>query len=111
VLDTNVRVFIKPFQIGNSEDNITKSSDEVLTRFEAIDSSVKTVSLHEQNILASMEEQESGGKQILESIGRLRDITSSVRKGADDMAESGKTLVRETDDFIRTSKETGGRKQ
>jgi len=53
-----------------------------------------------------MEEQEIGGKQILESIGRLREITSSVKKGSDNMAESGKTLVQETDGFIKTSRET-----
>jgi len=93
-------------KIKSSIDNITKSSDEVLARFEAIDSGVKTVSKHEQNILSSMEEQETGGKQILESISRLRDITSSVKNGSDNMAESGKTLVKETDGFIKTSKET-----
>jgi len=93
-------------KIKASIDNITKSSDEVLSRFGAIDTSVKTVSQHEQNILSAMEEQETGGKQILESISRLRDITSSVKKGSDRMAESGNTLVRETDEFIKTSKET-----
>jgi methyl-accepting chemotaxis protein len=92
-------------KIKASIDSITKSSDDVLARFGAIDSSVKTVSEHEQNILNSMEEQETGGKQMLESIGRLRDITSSVKKGSDRMAESGETLVRETDGFIKTSKE------
>jgi methyl-accepting chemotaxis protein len=93
-------------KIKTSIDNITKSSDEVLSRFGAIDTGVKTVSQHEQNILNAMEEQEVGGRQILESINRLRDITSSVKKGSDNMAESGKTLVRETDGFIKTSKET-----
>jgi methyl-accepting chemotaxis protein len=93
-------------KIKTSIDNITKSSDEVLERFGAIDSSVKTVSKHEQNILGAMEEQETGGKQILESIGRLKDITLSVKKGSDNMAESGKSLVKETDGFIKTSKET-----
>jgi methyl-accepting chemotaxis protein len=93
-------------KIKSSIDNITKSSGEVLARFGAIDTSVKTVSQHEQNILSSMEEQEIGGKQILESIGRLRDITSSVKKGSDNMAESGRTLVKETEEFIKTSKET-----
>jgi len=92
-------------KIKASIDNITKSSDEVLARFDAIDSSVKTVSEHEENILRSMEEQETGGKQILQSISRLRDITASVKKGSDDMAESGKTLVKETDQFIKTSQE------
>jgi methyl-accepting chemotaxis protein len=93
-------------KIKSSIDNITKSSDEVLARFGAIDSSVKTVSLHEQNILHAMEEQEVGGKQILESIGRLRDITHSVKNGSDNMAESGKLLIEETNGFIETSKET-----
>jgi len=93
-------------KIKASIDNITKSSGEVLARFGAIDSSVKTVSEHEQNILNAMEEQEVGGKQILESISRLRDLTTSVKKGSDHMAESGETLVRETDGFIKTSKET-----
>jgi len=92
-------------KIKASIDNITKSSNDVLDRFGAIDSTVKTVSEHEQNILKAMQEQETGGRQILESISRLRDITHSVKKGSDDMAESGKTLVKETDEFIRTSQE------
>jgi methyl-accepting chemotaxis protein len=92
-------------KIKASIDNITKSYNDVIDRFGAIDSSVKTVSEHEQNILNAMEEQETGGKQILESIGRLREITSSVKKGSGDMAESGETLVKETDGFIKTSKE------
>jgi CheY-like chemotaxis protein len=95
-------------KIKSSIDNMTQSSDEVLSRFGAIDSSVKTVSQHEENILNTMKEQEIGGRQILESISRLRDITSSVKKGSDNMAESGETLVRETDGFINTSKETVG---
>jgi len=90
-------------KIKASIDNITKSSDDVLARFGAIDSSVKTVSQHEQNILHAMEEQEIGGKQILESISRLRDITYAVKKGSDDMAKSGETLVKETNEFIKTS--------
>jgi len=92
-------------KIKASIDSITKSSNNVLDRFGAIDSSVKTVSEHEQNILNAMQEQETGGKQILESIGILRDITHSVKKGSDDMAKSGETLVKETDEFIKTSQE------
>jgi CheY-like chemotaxis protein len=53
-----------------------------------------------------MEEQEVGGKQILESISRLRDITGSVKNGSDQMAVSGETLVKETSGLIETSKET-----
>jgi methyl-accepting chemotaxis protein len=93
-------------KIKTSIDNITKSSNDVLNRFGAIDTSVKTVAIHEQNILGAMEEQETGGKQILESISRLREITLSVKKGSDHMAEAGEILVKETDEFIKTSRET-----
>jgi methyl-accepting chemotaxis protein len=91
-------------KIKTSIDNITKSSNEVLARFGAIDTGVKTVSEHEQNIRNSMEEQEAGGKQMLETVSRLRDITVSVRKGADDMSRSGEELVKKTHNFIDISK-------
>jgi methyl-accepting chemotaxis protein len=90
-------------KIKASIDNITKSSNDVLTRFSAIDSGVKTVSEHEQNIRNAMEEQEEGGRQILESVGRLKDITISVKKGAENMAQSGGDLVNKTDEFIKIS--------
>jgi CheY-like chemotaxis protein len=91
-------------KIKSSIDNITKSSNEVLARFGAIDTGVKTVSEHEQNIRNSMEEQEAGGKQMLESVSRLRDITVSVTKGTENMSKSGEELVKTTDNFINISK-------
>ena len=90
-------------KIKSSIDNISRSSNEVLARFEAIDTGVKTVSEHEQNIRNAMEEQEAGGKQILESVGRLKDITSSVKKGTENMSKSGVELVKETHSFIKIS--------
>ena len=92
-------------KIKASIDNITKSSNEVLERFEAIDTGVKTVSEHELNIRHAMEEQETGGKQILDAIGRLKEITVSVQKGSEDMSKSGGDLIRETDEFIKISNE------
>ena len=86
-------------KIKASIDNITKSSDDALARFGAISSEVKTVSEHEMNIRSAMEEQEAGGKQILEAIGRLREITVSVHKGSEDMYKSGDDLLRETGEF------------
>jgi CheY-like chemotaxis protein len=50
-----------------------------------------------------MEEQETGGKQILNAISRLKEITVSVQKGSEDMSKSGGDLVRETDEFIKIS--------
>jgi len=90
-------------KIKNSIDSITKSSDDVLNRFEAIDTGVRTVSEHELNIRNAMEEQEAGGKQILDSVSRLQDITLSVKKGAEDMADSGRGLIKETNEFINIS--------
>jgi methyl-accepting chemotaxis protein len=90
-------------KIKTSIDNITKSSNEVLARFGAIDTGVKTVTEHEQNIRNSMEEQEAGGKQMLESVSRLKDINISVKKGTEDMSNSGVELVNKTHNFIKIS--------
>ena len=90
-------------KIKASIDNITKSSDEVLNRFGAIATGIKTVSHHELNIRHAMEEQEVGGRQILDSVARLKEITISVKKGSEDISSVGEDLVRETDDFIKLS--------
>jgi methyl-accepting chemotaxis protein len=90
-------------KIKASIDSITKSSNDVLARFEVIDTEVKIVSEHELNIRSAMEEQEAGGKQILESIDRLKDITTSVKKGSDDMSESGEELIKEINAFVSIS--------
>jgi len=92
-------------KIKASIDSITLSSNEVIARFDAIDTGVKTVSEHELNIRHAMEEQEVGGKQILESISVLRDITSSVKKGSEDMEDSGEQLISKTHEFINISGE------
>jgi methyl-accepting chemotaxis protein len=84
-------------------DSITKSSNEVLARFEVIDSGVKTVSEHELSIRRAMEEQKSGGQQILVSIGRLKDITSSVKTSSDNMDKTGEELIEKTNEFINIS--------
>jgi len=93
-------------KIKASIDSITVSSEEVLSRFEVIDNGVKTVSTHELNIRNAMEEQEVGGKQILESIERLKEISVSVKQGAEGMMEHGDQVNRQTDEFIGISKET-----
>jgi len=92
-------------KIKASIDSITISSNEVLSRFEVIDSGVKTVSTHELNIRNAMEEQEVGGKQILESMNLLKETSVSVKKGAGDMLQSGDHLNRQTSDFIKISNE------
>ncbi|MCL1992019.1 MAG: methyl-accepting chemotaxis protein [Spirochaetes bacterium] len=95
-------------KIKASIDNITKSSDEVLSRFEAIDTGVKTVFQNGQSILHAMQEQEEGGRQILEAVGHLNDITGFVKKGSKDMTEAGKSLASEAGVLMKLSGESAG---
>jgi methyl-accepting chemotaxis protein len=92
-------------KIKASIDSITVLSNDVLSRFGVIDTKVKTVSIHEENIRNAMEEQEVGGKQILDSMERLKEISVTVKKGAADMLESGDHLNKQTTEFIKISNE------
>jgi methyl-accepting chemotaxis protein/CheY-like chemotaxis protein len=93
-------------KIKASIDGITASSNDVLSRFAVIDMKVKTVSTHEKNIRDSMEEQEAGGKQILDTMTRMKEISVTVKGSAADMSESGDNLTRQTRDFIKISNES-----
>jgi CheY-like chemotaxis protein len=50
-----------------------------------------------------MEEQEEGGVQILDSVGRLKELTLSVKDGTAKMSEAGKRVIKETGEFIAVS--------
>ncbi|MDR1930153.1 MAG: methyl-accepting chemotaxis protein, partial [Treponema sp.] len=52
-------------KIKDSIDKITRSTDGVLSKFEAIDQGVRTVSEQTENIRNAMEEQNTGSQQIL----------------------------------------------
>ncbi|MDR2072265.1 MAG: methyl-accepting chemotaxis protein [Spirochaetaceae bacterium] len=82
-------------KIKSSIDRITKSTDEVLNKFEAIDASVKTVADQAENIRNAMEEQSVGSQQILEVIGQLNNITDEVKNGSDEMLEGSKEVIME----------------
>jgi methyl-accepting chemotaxis protein len=82
-------------KIKDSIDKITRSTDAVLDKFEAIDSGVRTVSDQEDHIRAAMEEQGEGSKQILEAISRLNEITTQVKNSSAGM-HSGSTKVIDT---------------
>ncbi|MDR3249109.1 MAG: methyl-accepting chemotaxis protein, partial [Treponema sp.] len=82
-------------KIKDSIDKITRATDSVMNKFEAIDSGDKTVSVQEENIRAAMEEQSVGSQQILEVIGQLSEITQSVKNGSDSMLEGSKEVIAE----------------
>jgi methyl-accepting chemotaxis protein len=82
-------------KIKDAIDKITKSTNEVLKRFEAIGSGVKTVSDQEENIRNAMEEQNEGSKQILEAISRLNEITQMVKSSSAEMLEGSREVIQE----------------
>jgi methyl-accepting chemotaxis protein len=83
-------------KIKDSIDKITKSTDAVLNKFEAIDSGVKIVSEQEENIRNAMEEQNTGSQQILEAISQLNEITQQVKSGSIEMLEGSKEVIQES---------------
>ena len=96
-------------KIKESIDNITRSTDNVLSKFEAIDSGVKIVSNEEENIRNAMEEQGVGSKQILEAIGQLNEITQEVKSDSLQMLEGSKEIITEGKNLEKVTQEiTGG---
>jgi methyl-accepting chemotaxis protein len=83
-------------KIKGSIDKITKSTDAVLTKFEAIDTGVKTVSNQEENIRDSMEEQNTGSRQIFEAISKLNEISRTVKGGSAEMLEGSREVIQES---------------
>jgi methyl-accepting chemotaxis protein len=83
-------------KIKDSIDKITKSTDSVLNKFEAIDGGVKTVSDQEENIRNAMEEQNTGSRQILEAIGQLNEVTRMVKNGSEEMLEGSRQVIAES---------------
>ncbi|GHU38960.1 methyl-accepting chemotaxis protein [Spirochaetia bacterium] len=92
-------------KIKDSIDKITRSTDAVLNKFEAIDSGVKTVSDQEENIRNAMEEQSAGSQQILEAIGALNDQTQQVKSSAKEMLEGSQQVITESRNLGRVTQE------
>jgi len=92
-------------KIKNSIDKITKSTENVLTKFEAIDSSVRIVAEQESNIRSAMEEQGEGSKQILEGIGNVNEITRQVKNGSHKMLEGAKEVIQESNNLEKATQE------
>ncbi|MDR1252616.1 MAG: methyl-accepting chemotaxis protein [Treponema sp.] len=82
-------------KIKGSIDKITNSTNNVLNKFEAIDSGVKLVSDQETNIRNAMEEQGTGSKQILEVISHLNDITQLVKVESEGMLQGSQKVIQE----------------
>jgi methyl-accepting chemotaxis protein len=96
-------------KIKDSIDKITTSANNVLNKFAAIDSGIKTVSDQEEHIRNAMEEQGAGSKQILESIGQLNEATQMVKGGSQEMLEGSRQVIQESKNLeLATQEITNG---
>ncbi|MDR2717712.1 MAG: methyl-accepting chemotaxis protein [Treponema sp.] len=96
-------------KITGSITKITRSTESVLNKFEAIELGVKIVSDQEENIRNAMEEQGEGSKQVLRSAGSLSEITQQVKGGSNEMLEGSKEVINESQNLEKVTQEiTGG---
>jgi methyl-accepting chemotaxis protein len=76
--------------------SIAQSTGVVLKYFELIEEAVKTVSEQEEGIRSAMEEQETGGNNILDAISRLNEVTGEVYRASEDMAAECREILRQS---------------
>jgi methyl-accepting chemotaxis protein len=95
-------------KIKKSIDKVSESADNTLTRFQVIDSDVKTVSQQEGNIRNAMEEQSQGSQQILEAISQLNEITRQVKDASTEMLEGSHEVIKESKNLEHVTQERAG---
>lgn len=84
---------------------ITKSTEQVLLKFDSIESEVKIVSKQGADIRNSMEEQTSKSEQVLGAINRLKDITQNVKNSSLEMLAGSKEVVKESKNLNQITQE------
>ena len=92
-------------KIKGSIDKIMLSTENVLDKFEAIDSSVKTVADQEDSIRNSMKEQTTGSRQVLEGVNEVNEITRQVKTASQRMLEGAKEVIQESDNLEKSTQE------
>jgi len=92
-------------KIKESMDKITRSTDNVLNKFEAIDQSVKTVAEQEEAIRNAMEEQNAGSKQVLSATVQVDEVTKAVSGSSVEMLEGSKEVIQESKNLEKATQE------
>ena len=96
-------------KIKESIEKITRSTGNVLDKFETIDQSVRKVAEQEEVIRTAMEEQSHGSKQVLSASGQVAEITQQVKGGSQQMLEGSKEVIAEGRNLEKVTQEiTGG---
>jgi len=92
-------------KIKDSMDKITRSTDNVLNKFEAIDQGVRTVAEQEEGIRGAMEEQSRVSRQVLGASGQVSEITQQVKGGSLEMLEGSKEVIQESKNLEKVTQE------
>jgi methyl-accepting chemotaxis protein len=92
-------------KIADSITKIMSSTDAVLNRFEAIDGGVKIVSEKQIEVRSSLEELDSGNKQILEALSQLNNITRMVKNGSSEMMIGSREVINESKNLEMVTQE------
>jgi len=92
-------------KIKDCIEKISKSTDMVLRRFEAIDQGVKTVVEQEGIIRSAMEEQNQGSKQILQASAQVSEITQQVKGGTMEMLKGSREVISESKNLEQVTQE------
>jgi len=92
-------------KIKDSMDKITRSADNVINNFEAINQGVNTVAEQEEAIRRAMEEQGHGGRQVLSASGQVGDITQQVRGSSIEMLEGSREVIAESKNLEKATQE------
>ncbi|MDR2633190.1 MAG: methyl-accepting chemotaxis protein [Treponema sp.] len=83
-------------KIKDSIDKITRSTQGVLLKFEAISAGVQEVTGQETQVQQAMEEQGRGSQYLLASIGSLKGISAEVEQGAAAMGQGSGQVIQES---------------
>lgn len=86
-------------KIKDAVNKITKSTENLLTKFKHIDTDIKNISTQELSVKNAMEEQTIGSRQILEAINRLIDITQQVKLSSHDLINKNKDIKAKLDNL------------
>ncbi|MCL1813083.1 MAG: methyl-accepting chemotaxis protein [Treponema sp.] len=92
-------------KIKTSIDKILKSTENVLTRFEAIDSSVKVVTDQEEQVRGVMETYGVRSKQIVGDTGEVSEITKQVRTRSQEMHLGATEVIKESNELEKVTQE------
>ena len=95
-------------KITDSINVVIEFSGEVVEKFVAIEKEVQNVSLQEETIRMTMEEQSENSKGVLESINILNDITKNVQRSSVEMIDGTTQISKEARNMAVITEEING---